>query len=211
MRIVENLAKSTGETVVIIGAVHHDGEDTYNAAAILQRGRIKAWAHKSLLPTYDVFDEWRYFKPGRDNVPISVKTRSQGEIKLGVHICEDLWDGKIDYKIIDRLAEAGAELLINISASPFHAWKDEERLSLIQKKVRKFHLPYIYVNLVGGQDELVFDGASLVVDSQANLLHISPKFGSVVETVNVPLSGAGERSEERRGGKEGRSRWSPYH
>jgi len=187
MRLVEELALLTGETVAIIGAVHHDGKDTYNSAAILQNGKILYWAHKSLLPTYDVFDEWRYFKPGRDNKPISVETRSSGSVKLGVHICEDLWDTKIGYKIIDRLATAGAELLINISASPFHANKDVERLDLIQAKVRKFHLPYIYLNLVGGQDELVFDGGSIVVDHAANLVHFGPKFEAAVITIELPL------------------------
>lgn len=187
MRLVEELAALTGVTIAIVGAVHHDGTDTYNSAAILQNGKILYWAHKSLLPTYDVFDEWRYFKPGRDNHPFSVNTRSAGVVKLGVHICEDLWDSKIGYKIIDRLAGAGAELLINISASPFHAKKDAERLDLIQAKVRKFHLPYIYLNLVGGQDELVFDGGSMVVDHAANLMHFGPKFGAAVTTIEVPL------------------------
>ncbi|MCF7842655.1 MAG: NAD+ synthase [Lentisphaeria bacterium] len=191
MALIEELARMTGETVVIIGAVHHDGQDTYNGAAVLQHGKLLFWAHKSLLPTYDVFNEWRYFKPGRDNRPFEVTTR-QGTVKLGVHICEDLWDQKIGYKIIDRLAEAGAELLINISASPFHALKDRERLELIQNKVRRFKIPYIYLNLVGGQDELVFDGASLVVDRAANLLHIGPKFGAVVETLQVPIDTEGE-------------------
>lgn len=187
MGLIEELAGLTGETIAIVGGVHNDGKDTYNAAAILQNGKIQAWVHKSLLPTYDVFDEWRYFKPGRDNEPVMVNTRSAGPVKLGVHICEDLWDTKIDYKVIDLLAAAGAELLINISASPFHAKKDSERLGLIQTKVRKFHLPYIYLNLVGGQDELVFDGGSIVVDREANLMHFGPKFGATVTTLDVPL------------------------
>lgn len=179
-KMVEALAQTSGDMVTLIGAIHFDGTDTYNAVAVLQHGQILRWVHKSLLPTYDVFDEWRYFKPGRDNTPVALTFRSGQNLRLGIHICEDLWDEKMDYKVCDVLGEAGADVFVNLSASPFVFDKYKERSNLILNKVKKYTKPYIYVNLVGGQDQLVFDGMSMVADGKGDWVHICPQFGENV-------------------------------
>ncbi len=187
LKMVERLAKSSGEMLTLIGAIHFDGQDTYNSVAVLQHGKIVTWVNKSLLPTYDVFDEWRYFKPGRDNQPVSVKFRSGVELRLGIHVCEDLWDEYIDYKICDILGDAGADLFINLSASPFVTNKYIERSRLIINKIKKYHKPYIYVNLVGGQDQLVFDGMSMIADQNGDWVHVCPQFEEQVYSLELPL------------------------
>ncbi|MCF7822882.1 MAG: NAD+ synthase [Candidatus Marinimicrobia bacterium] len=175
-KMVDRLAKASGEMVTLIGAIHFDGQDTYNGVAILQHGKLLQWVHKSLLPTYDVFDEWRYFKPARDNRPVSITFRHGQTLRLGIHICEDLWDENIDYKICNILGDAGVDLFVNLSASPFVTNKYKERSRLIINKVSQYHKPYVYVNLIGGQDQLVFDGMSMIADSLGNWIHVSPQF-----------------------------------
>lgn len=194
-RKVEQLATQSGETLTLIGAIHYDGEDTYNGVAVLQHGKIQKWIHKSLLPTYDVFDEWRYFKPGRDNHPLKVRFRNGEELRLGIHVCEDLWDEKIDYKICDILGDAGVDLFINLSASPFVTNKYVERSRLISNKIERYAKPYIYVNLIGGQDQLVFDGMSMVTDSEGNWIHICPQFEESVCELTLPINSAAETSQ----------------
>ncbi|NQV15811.1 NAD+ synthase [bacterium] len=190
LKMVDLLAKSSGEMLTLIGAIHFDGSDTYNAVAVLQNGQLKQWVHKSLLPTYDVFDEWRYFKPGRDNQPVKIKFRNGQTLDLGIHICEDLWDEDIDYKICDILGDSGVDLFINLSASPFVTNKYIERSLLISNKVKKYHKPYIYVNLVGGQDQLVFDGMSMVADKSGAWIHTSPQFEECISQLELPLKTA---------------------
>ena len=192
MKAVMQLAQQSGETITLIGAIHDDGRDTYNGVAVLQHGKIIKWIHKSLLPTYDVFDEWRYFKPGRDNQPLRIRTRTGRKLALGIHVCEDLWDEKIDYKICDILAKQGVDLFINISASPFQTKKYDERSRLVINKVKRFNKPYIYVNQVGGQDQLVFDGQSLVADAHGNWIHVSPQFEEDIVDLDIPLNRAVE-------------------
>lgn len=195
-RIVEKLAAASGEMLTLIGAIHYDGTDTYNAVAVLQHGRIIHWVHKSLLPTYDVFDEWRYFKPGRDNAPLKVQFRNGQELRLGIHVCEDLWDEQIDYKICDILGDAGVDLFINLSASPFVIDKYKERSRLILNKIDKYSKPYIYVNLVGGQDQLVFDGMSMVADASGNWVHICSQFGENVCQAELHLDDTSHASKD---------------
>ncbi len=186
-KTVEQLALASGEMLTLIGAIHHDGTDTYNGVAVLQNGKLIRWIHKSLLPTYDVFDEWRYFKPGRDNSPIAVHFRNGQTLRLGIHICEDLWDENIDYKICDILGDSGIDLFINLSASPFVTNKYIERSRLIVNKIKKYSKPYIYVNLIGGQDQLVFDGMSMVADHEGNWIHISPQFKESLVELELPV------------------------
>jgi len=190
LRVVEKLALASGDMVTLIGAIHHDGLDTFNAVAVLQHGAVVRWIHKSLLPTYDVFDEWRYFKPGRDNSPVSLSFRNGDTLKLGIHICEDLWDENMSYKVCDILGDAGVDLFVNLSASPFVSDKYKERSQLIISKVEKYHKPYIYVNLVGGQDQLVFDGLSMIVDQAGQWLHTCPQFEESTCLIDLPVSSA---------------------
>ncbi len=193
-KMVDKLAKASGDMLTLIGAIHYDGIDTYNGVAVLQHGKLVQWVHKSLLPTYDVFDEWRYFKPGRDNTPVQITFRNGETLRLGIHICEDLWDENIDYKICDILGDSGTDLFVNLSASPFVTHKYVERSRLIVNKIRKYNKPYIYVNLVGGQDQLVFDGMSMVGNENAEWVHICPQFEESISEVTLPSSAEGTQS-----------------
>ncbi len=187
-KMVDKLATASGEMLTLIGAIHYDGTDTYNGVAVIQHGKLVKWVHKSLLPTYDVFDEWRYFKPGRDNSPLPITFRNGETLRLGIHVCEDLWDEDIDYKICDILGDQGVDLFVNLSASPFVTNKYVERSRLIINKIRIYNKPYIYVNLVGGQDQLVFDGMSMVGDENGEWVHISPQFKEDISEITLSSS-----------------------
>jgi len=143
-----------------------------NSAALLEDGRVTAVRRKSLLPTYDVFDEWRYFAP--ETTPQIVSFRGR---RLALSICEDIWnDGDFWPRRlyrddpIERLVKAGAELIVNISASPFTLEKRALRPRMLAATARRWGLPLVFVNQVGGQDDLIFDGASAVFDGQGRLL-----------------------------------------
>ena len=151
-----------------------------NAAAILGEGSIRGVYHKRLLPNYGVFDERRWFRPGGGPVP----TWPVGGVEVGVSICEDLWTPDGPWR---RLADAGAEVIVNINASPYHRDKARQRQSLVSRRARQARSPVVYLNLVGGQDELVFDGASLVAASDGSIIHRSPQFGEDLFVVDVPL------------------------
>ena len=176
-QLLEKLIAHNTGIAGIIGFVNCKGKDKYNAAAVFVGNRLVGVVHKALLPTYDVFDEDRYFKRAREKEikPVSV-TLGRKKIRLGVEICEDLWDKNYDLKVTDLLMQKGAGVIINISASPFYVGKSFERLTLMIKKARKNKVPIVYANLVGGQDELVFDGQSLAVDRSGNLIAIGKQF-----------------------------------
>ena len=151
-----------------------------NAAAVLQHGSVVGVYHKVLLPNYGVFDEDRYFAVGED--PDRV-WQLEG-LTAGVSICEDIWlpDGPPRQQ-----ASAGAQILLNINASPFHKGKARERETMIVDRARDSGVPVVYLNLVGGQDELVFDGCSLVVAADGTIVHRSPQFQEDHFVVDVPL------------------------
>ncbi len=174
------------ETGVIIG--HPTGRDLpsgriANAASLLHHGKQQACIHKLLLPNYDVFDEQRYFRPAE---PSQIKPVLFQGLKLGLHICEDAWWGQPDTFYhnqpvelpdpVKMLAEAGSDLLINISASPFEIEKRERRQQIIQLHVDQYSIPYLFVNQVGGNDDLVFDGHSFVTDRNSQLILQMPGF-----------------------------------
>jgi NAD+ synthase (glutamine-hydrolysing) len=149
-------------------ATRRPGRELTNSVALLQSGSIVAVRHKTLLPTYDVFDEDRYFEPATENSVVRL-----GSHRLGLTICEDVWNDEDFWR--DRryprnpaveLAAAGAELMVNISASPWHLGKDRTRRRMLESLVRKLGVPLVYCNLVGGNDELIFDGGSLVLNSR---------------------------------------------
>jgi NAD+ synthetase len=148
------------------------GRHIANSAALIDGGKIVAIRRKSLLPTYDVFDEWRYFEPATTIAPVSFRGRS-----LGISICEDIWnDGDFwprrMYRDdpIEKLVKAGADLLINIAASPFTVEKRHLRPRMLASVARRWQRPLLFVNQVGGQDDLVFDGASLAVDAKGEVI-----------------------------------------
>ena len=152
--MLSKIAESS-EIPCIVGFVDSHNGKLYNAAALINNRRIQGVQHKILLPNYDVFDERRYFTPG--------KSQSLFEIcgkKVGIEICEDLWEHQYDAKPTSNLHTMGAEIIINISASPYAAGKTQERYKIAQPHSDRL---FVYCNLVGGQDELVFDGQSFVL------------------------------------------------
>lgn len=177
-QLLLKLIKENGvEIAGTVGFVDYRGKRLYNAAAIFQGNRLVNVVYKTLLPTYDVFDEDRYFEPLKEKEIKPTKMNiNEEELNLGVEICEDLWDQDYDTKVTDLLAARGANLIVNISASPFYVGKRFERERLLREKSTKNRIPIFYVNLVGGQDELVFDGQSLAVDSSGNIIAIGKQF-----------------------------------
>lgn len=157
----------------------------YNSAILSYHGKIIFTQHKSCLPRRDVFDEPRYFEPA-SNVNIF---HFKGE-KLGISICADIWSGLKwikEYKItpIKDLAEQGASLFINISASPFYVGKEKTRFQILKEQAIKYKTPIIYVNQVGGNDELIFDGRSMVINERGKLVSIFPSFKEFVKTIDT--------------------------
>ncbi len=147
---------------------HAFGKRLYNAAYFIEEGEIKAIVRKGLLPNYDVFDEYRYFEPAREFQCVPFKGR-----KIALTICEDLWNVAEErlYAVspMDRLIEEQPDLMINIAASPFHYCHAEDRLEVLRTNAQKYRLPLFYVNQVGAQTELVFDGGSMVFDKEGHL------------------------------------------
>lgn len=190
---LQNIAEQVGDIVAIVGFVDRADEvdeepddatsrTVANAAAILYQGEIVGTYHKVLLPNYGVFDESRYFVRG--GAPADLH-RVIG-INLGVSVCEDIWiaDGPPAQQ-----AAAGAEVLININASPYDFGKASAREQMLVGRARAAGVPLVYVNLVGGQDELVFDGGSLIIAADGTVLHRSPQFVEDRFVFDVPLAG----------------------
>ncbi len=190
-RAVEKLAETTRRTAVVVGfvdsasgrprgAIDAITRDTANAAAVLRDGGVAGVYHKVMLPNYGVFDEDRYFAVGTE--PARVWEVSSHTV--GVSICEDIWvpDGPPAQQ-----AGRGAQVLLNINASPFHRGKATEREQMLSRRARESSCSLVYLNLVGGQDELVFDGASLVLDRNGEVLHRSPQFQEDFFIVDVPV------------------------
>ncbi len=156
---------------IIIGAAIKDGKKFKNSAIVIENGKISARIHKQLLPSYDVFDEPRYFTPGGPQAPVMIKNK-----RVGICICEDAWSDDYNIDPIEDLHQAGAELIINLSASPYEIKKESIRFTVFQKQARKTKTPLVMVNQSGANDELLFDGRSLVFNHQGDLIHQSPSF-----------------------------------
>ncbi len=179
---LEQIVSASVGITVIVGFVDRNrtrqGKQLYNAAAVIQDGQRRTTHYKSLLPTYDVFDEDRYFEAAEQVFPVQI----QG-IQAGVTICEDLWNDSDFWSrrlyLNDPVAELGKQemqLLLNISASPFHVGKPRMRVEMVQAICRKYQVPAIYLNQVGGNDSLVFDGHSFIVNAQGELLWLGQGF-----------------------------------
>ena len=151
----------------VVGHPSQQKEKTFNSASFLHGGEVLATYHKHFLPNYSVFDEKRYFKAG--TYPCAMEING---VTVALTICEDIWDKTP----IAEAAKAGADVILNLNASPYHAGKGAERVRVLAQRAIESSLPIIYVNQVGGQDELVFDGQSLVVDRRGELVHRSPAF-----------------------------------
>jgi len=169
---------------VIIGFVDRIDGKLYNGAAVLNNGRIICKRYKTLLPNYDVFDEVRYFTPAKENLPVDLEINGK-KFKIGIEICEDLWDKNYNTKITDILYDNGAQFVINISASPFTDTKFETRMRLIKEKVKKFRKPFIYANMVGSNSEVVFDGNSVAMDSDGKVIGWGKEFEETLEIFEI--------------------------
>jgi NAD+ synthetase len=176
-RVLADLARRlpAGFCLVLGHPLMEDGA-RYNAASVIQDGHIVATYRKRRLPNYAVFDEVRTFHPGRDACVFTWEG-----MRFGVNICEDIWDGEAP----TLAKEAGAQMLLVLNASPFHLEKVGERHQVARKRVQEHGLPILYVNLVGGQDELVFDGASFAVDAQGRVAVQTPMFQEGLYLVEV--------------------------
>ncbi len=182
-----NQIKAHADTIgVIIGSPARNpnlkGKGLFNAAFFLYEQKIVAEIHKTLLPTYDVFDEYRYFEPAYEWNVVAFKGK-----KLAITICEDIWNlgNNPLYRIcpMNILMEQNPDLMINLSASPFDYTHGEERIGVVRENVLKYGLPIFYCNAVGSQTEIVFDGASLIFDKKGNLCKLLPSFTEVIDGV----------------------------
>jgi NAD+ synthase (glutamine-hydrolysing) len=176
---LEKLATRTGRCAAVVG-FPEPGRDLHNSAAVLANGKVHGVYRKHLLPNYAVFDEQRYFAPGDDDGPLFVIAG----VKVSVSICEDAWspNGPI-------LAQAagGAELVVNVNASPYYASRWRERETMLATRAADASVPIVYVNLVGGQDELVFDGASVIFDERGHLLARAKQFEEDLLVVDIDV------------------------
>ncbi|HDO26230.1 MAG TPA: NAD+ synthase, partial [Nitrospirae bacterium] len=171
-------AASKGITT-IVGFVDSDKSALFNAAAIISNGRLIDVYHKKHLPNYGVFDEYRYFRPGKRYPVYELRG-----INIGVNICEDIWHEKGPAGV---QAHAGAELIININASPYHMGKASFREQLVTTRASKNNVTIAYVNMVGGQDELIFDGGSFVLDSEGSPIIKGKQFKEEMVTVDLVI------------------------
>lgn len=172
------LAVIAGTVVPNANAVQLGGKSLFNSAVLLQNGAVKKVFHKRLLPTYDVFDEDRYFEPGENSNYFNI-----GELKIGVTICEDLWNneefwGKRSYAgdPVSDLAKLGVDLVVNLSASPYSAGKRGVRSAMLQHSVIRCGIPIIYANQIGGNDDIIFDGSSFAVNRKGDLIQVLASF-----------------------------------
>ena len=188
VKVLDEFARSIHDIVAIAGFVSRIGEDMYNAAAIMYNGEIAGIYHKSLLPNYGVFDEKRYFQAGSEALVFQY-----GGLIFGVNICEDIWheEGPTRMQVLH-----GAQLILNINASPYHAGKIRQREEVVKTRAKENHVPIVYANLVGGQDELVFDGQSLVVDEKGTITARAEAFKEDLLVVDITIRS--QKLEDRR-------------
>jgi NAD+ synthase (glutamine-hydrolysing) len=173
------ISQAVGDIVVIVGHPLQENGLRYNAASVIYQGRILHQYRKQRLPNTEVFDEVRYFVPGEETLIFDVKGHS-----VGLLICEDGWHPQVAL----AAQKAGATLLIQLNASPFHIHKHQERLNVMRKRVAETKLPCIYVNLVAGQDEIIFDGGSFALSAEGEVTHQAPFFEEALMLVSYGQS-----------------------
>lgn len=174
---LERVASSSGDALSVIGFVDRRNERLFNAAAVCRRGQVVGVYHKHLLPNYGVFDERRYFQPGEDHLLVHTP-----EALLSVSVCEDAWSE--DGPVVQQ-GQAGAQIVININASPYDKNKLDERTAMLANLARRAGASIVYVNTVGGQDELVFDGSSLVISPDGQVVARLKQFEEDFALVDV--------------------------
>lgn len=188
---LERIIEATSGLTAVVGTVRPteagSARRLFNSAAVIRDKKLIGFADKSLLPHYDVFDDPRYFIPGRERHLFELPGA-----KVGVAVCEDLWNDKTYWKEsryahdpADELIELGANILVSINASPFNKGKMSERCSMVSHRARLAGLPIVYVNLVGGNDGIIFDGASIVADCNGQIILQAPAFKEFYGTVDL--------------------------
>lgn len=203
LQALAELQKTVTQGALVVGYVDintaSNGRPFRNAAAVLRAGAEPFVVHKTLLPTYDVFDEARYFEPAEYHTPIEIDG-----VKLGITICEDIWTGEYLprplYALdpVQELTAAGAEAILNLSASPFALGKPRQRTEMIEGLARKYGVPFYYCNAVGGNDQLVFDGHSMAVSGRGQTIWRGASFAeelSIVDDVSMPENLKPSRSD----------------
>jgi NAD+ synthase (glutamine-hydrolysing) len=186
---IDEIAKHTDNTAVLIGAPQRnpdaEGKDLFNSAWFLYQGKVRHITHKTLLPTYDVFDEVRYFESNRAFELVEFKGQ-----KLAITICEDIWNVGNDNPLytgcpMDELVKLQPDIMLNLSASPFSYAQHTERMAVIRANCLRYSLPMVYVNQVGAQTELIFDGGSVVVDAEGHTLAQLKFFEEEIAVIDV--------------------------
>ncbi len=196
---LEKIIAATEGLTAIVGTVRPNNSTTgrrlYNSAAIIRDQKLIGFADKTLLPEYDVFDDPRYFEPARERNLFSLDS-----CKVGVAVCEDFWNDKTFWKDrlyahdpADELIELGAQVLVSINASPFNKGKMAQRCAMVSHRAKTANLPIVFVNLVGGNDGIVFDGASIVSDCEGRIVLQAPPFEEFFGTVDLDCGVADER------------------
>ena len=197
LQALDYLGSEIGEVPLLVGYVDHNrdqepGKPFRNGAALLERGEVTARVFKTLLPTYDIFDERRYFEPAEQCQPIEWRGH-----KIGVTICEDIWTEDYLHRPlykrdpVEELRVGGAEILMNLSASPFHLGKGRVRCELLATVARSAGLPLVYCNSIGGNDQLVFDGNSTVMTGEGVACAQLAAFSEEIRVVEVPFESPG--------------------
>jgi len=164
---IAEIAKNTPDLMIVFGAPVLNQHELFNAAIVCEQGKFVGEYHKHSLPNYAVFDEKRYFQPGNKPLVIECKQR-----KIGIVICEDAWFDEPVQSSVD----VGAEIIVILNASPYHRNKHQQRLDMLKHRQKRAAVPIFYLNLVGGQDELIFDGGSIVLTADSQLVGRGPDF-----------------------------------
>ena len=196
---LQKIIAATEGLTAIVGTVRPSelttGRRLYNSAAVIRDRKLLGFADKTLLPEYDVFDDPRYFQPATERHLFTIR-----DCKLGVAVCEDFWNDKTFWRErlyindpADELIEMGADVLVSINASPFNKGKMGQRCAMVSHRARTSQLPIVFVNLVGGNDGIIFDGASIVADSRGKIILQAPPFEEFLGTVDLDCDVADER------------------
>lgn len=190
---LKEIIPKTKGIAVVLGTVRrnddNDGRRLFNSAAIIVDGELVGYSDKTLLPEYDVFDDPRYFEPSEKR-----RLFDMGGVKVGIAVCEDFWNDKTfwedrlyDQDPTDELIALGAELIVSVNASPFNRGKIKTRCDMVAHRAKSEGVPVVFVNLVGGNDGIIFDGASLVADEEGDIILQCPAFEEFVETVELDV------------------------
>ena len=197
-RCLEDFAHATGPTPAIIGCAEESqrkaGRPFHNSAAWCLEGEVKGIVRKRLLPTYDVFDEARYFEPGQESPTFLHKGK-----KLAITICEDVWnvDGDLyELNPLDEVCKEAPDLLLNLSASPWHRGKQIQRQELLAKVATRCNCSLVYLNATGGNDELIFDGGSLLMDPNGKVRACLPRFEEAIQVIDLSEEAIDQQSED---------------